>query len=264
MKKGNKALAMFLAAVMLVSSIAWDFGDAAVAEAETTSAITKTDDSLSIDFDNIDVAELDAAGYTSTRFNSSAAIAGEVDRKVSEHWFAGDDENTLYTTGNGTKATGKNIGLKSNDVNEAGTRTVMYTGCSYEDFTVSAEIYYGAYSGIVIGEKNVYPTESSDASSVAIFFNSGRLHIVGAVDRDSANIMRGSSAAIANNGNAVGYKIFNNGSGDTIKTKAGTAYTVNVKKTGNHLLIWYSGGTGLISIKLTDSYKTGASGIQSK
>ena len=264
MKKGNRVLAMFLAAVMLVTSIAWDFGDAAVAEAETTSAITKTDDSLSIDFDNIDVAELDAAGYTSTRFASSAAIAGEVNRKVSEHWFAGDDENTLYTTGTGTNATGKNIGLKSNDVNEAGTRTVMYTGCSYEDFTVSAEIYYGAYSGIVIGEKNVYPTESSDASSVAIFFNSGRLHIVGAVDRDSANIMRGSSAAIANNGNAVGYKIFNNGSGDTIKTKAGTAYTVNVKKTGNHLLIWYSGGTGLISIKLTDSYKTGAIGIQSK
>ena len=264
MKKGNKVLAMFLAAVMLVTSIAWDFGDAAVAEAETTSAITKTDDSLSIDFDNIDVAELDAAGYTSTRFKSSAAIAGEVNRKVSEHWFAGDGEDTLYTTGNGTNATGKNIGLKSNDINEAGTRTVMYTGCSYEDFTVSAEIYYGAYSGIVIGEKNVYPTESSDASSVAIFFNSGRLHIVGAVDRDSANIMRGSSAAIANNGNAVGYKIFNNGSGDTIKTKAGTAYTVNVKKTGNHLLIWYSGGTGLISIKLTESYKTGAIGIQSK
>lgn len=264
MKKGNRVLAMFLAAVLLVTSIVWDFGDAAVAEAETTSAITKTDDSLSIDFDNIDVAELDAAGYTSTRFNSSAAIAGEVNRKVSEHWFAGDGEDTLYTSGNGTNATGKNIGLKSNDVNVADNRTVMYTGCSYEDFTVSAEIYYGAYSGIVIGEKNVYPTSSSDASSVAIFFNSGRLHIVGAVDRDSANIMRGSSAAIANNGNAVGYKIFNNGSGDTIKTKAGTAYTVNVKKTGNHLLIWYSGGTGLISIKLTDSYKTGVIGIQSK
>ena len=264
MKKGKKVLAMFLAAVMLVTSVAWDFGDAAVVEAETTSAITKTDDSLSINFDNIDVAELDAAGYTSTRFKSSAAIAGEVNRKVSEHWFAGDGEDTLYTTGNGTKATGKNIGLKSNDVNEAENRTVMYTGCSYEDFTVSAEIYYGAYSGIVIGEKNVYPTERSDASSVAIFFNSGRLHIVGAVDRDSAKIMRGSSAAIANNGIAVGYKIFNNGSGDTIKTKAGTAYTVNVKKTGNHLLIWYSGGTGLISIKLTDSYKTGVIGIQSK
>jgi len=268
MKKGNRVLAMFLAATMLVTSIAWDFSDASVVEAEettkSTSAITQTDDSLSIDFDNIDVAELDAAGYTSTRFASSAAIAGEVNRKVSEHWFAGDDENTLYTTGTGTNATGKNIGLKSNDVNEAGTRTVMYTGCSYEDFTVSAEIYYGAYSGIVIGEKNVYPTESSDASSVAIFFNSGRLHIAGAVERDSASIMRGSSAAIANNGNAVGYKIFNNGSGDTIKTKAGTAYTVNVKKTGNHLLIWYSGGTGLISIKLTDSYKTGAIGIQSK
>lgn len=264
MKKGNRVLAMFLAAVLLVTSIVWDFGDAAVAEAETTSAITKTDDSLSIDFDNIDVAELDAAGYTSTRFNSSAAIAGEVNRKVSEHWFAGDDENTLYTSGNGTNATGKNIGLKSNDVAATENRTVMYTDCSYEDFTVSAEIYYGAYSGIVIGEKNVYPTISSDTSSVAIFFNSGRLHIVGAVDRDSASIMRGSSAAIANNGNAVGYKIFNNGSGDTIKTKAGTAYTVNVKKTGNHLLIWYSGGTGLISIKLTDSYKTGAIGIQSK
>ena len=260
MKKGNKLLAVFLAAAMLFTGIAWDFGDTSVAEAsETASAITAEEDSLDISFDNILVTELDAAGYTSTRFQSSAAVAGEVNRKVSEHWFSGEEAETPY----GSADTGKNPGLKSNDISASLNRTVMYTPCSYEDFTVSAAIYYGAYSGIVIGEKNVYPTDST-SSSVAVFFNNGRIHIMGAVDRSTATIMRGSSAAVADNGSADGYKIFNNGSADTIKNKAGTVYTLNVKKTGDYLIIWISGGTGLMTIKLTDSYKTGAIGIQSR
>lgn len=264
-RNGKRILAGFLALLLVSTSFAWDFGGADVAKAqETTSAITATEDSLNINFDNIDITELDDNGYTSTRFKSSTALVGEVNQKVSEHWFSGDGTDTPYGDADKTTITGKNIGLKSNDIADSESRTVMYTPCSYEDFTVSAEVYYGAYSGIVIGEKNVYPTTSDAASSVAVFFNGGRINIMGAVDRDSAKIMRGSKAAIANNGNEVGYKIFNNGSGDTIKSDAGNVYTLNVKKTGNHLIIWYSGGTGLITIKLTDSYRTGAIGIQSK
>lgn len=263
MKKGNKVLALFLAAVMLATSIAWDFGEVkAETTEEITSQIETKEDGVSINFDNIDVAELDANGYVSTKFKGGEAVQGEVNQPVSKHWFSGDGDDTPYGDGGTIKS--KNIGLKTKETESVNTRTFMYTPYSYEDFQVSAEIYYGAYSGIVLGEKNVYPTEDGTSSSVALFFNSGRIHIMGAVKRDTATIMRGTSAAIANNGSALGYKIFNNSSGDAIAKDAGATYTVNVKKTGNHLLVWISGGAGLMTIELADTYKTGWIGIQSK
>mgnify|MGYP003434150204 FL=1 len=88
MKKGKNVLALFLAAIMLVTSISWDFGEVkAETTGETTNAITKTEDSVSINFDNVDVAELEAAGYVSTKFNNSmkAVISGEVNQAISKH-----------------------------------------------------------------------------------------------------------------------------------------------------------------------------------
>ena len=53
MKKGNKALALFLAAVMLATSIAWDFGEVKAEETAGSSAIAETEDDVTINFDNI-------------------------------------------------------------------------------------------------------------------------------------------------------------------------------------------------------------------
>lgn len=264
MKKGNKVLALFLAAVMLATSIAWDLSEVKAEETtETTSAITTTDDGVSIDFDNIDVAELDANGYVSTKFANGTPVKGEINQAVSKHWFSGDGEDTPYGKGETIKS--KNVGLKTKDAESDNTKTVMYTPYSYEDFEVSAEIYYGAFSGIVFGEKNVYPDDASEATSVGVYFNGGRLHIIGAIENSTVKMMRGTSTATSNNGTTNGrFLIFNNGSGDTIGADAGGIYTVHVKKTGNHLLIWYSGGSGLIAIELADTYKQGWLGIQSK
>lgn len=266
MKKGNRVLAMFLAVAMIFTSISWDFGDVkAETSGETTSAITTTDDGVSIDFDNIDVAELDANGYTSTRFKSGEAVSGEVNRPVSEHWFSGEGDDTPYGSVDANTIKTKNIGLKSNDSDSDNTRTFMYTPYSYEDFQVSAEIYYGAWSGIVFGEKNVYPKDEQTATSVAVFFNGGILNIVGSVDISTTKILRGSAANIdkgsAKNGRFLG---FNNGSKTDILGHVGDVYTVNVRKTGDYLFVWISGGAGLIRIKLAETYKTGSIGIQSE
>lgn len=266
MKKGNRVLTMFLAAVMLFTSIAWDFGDAAVAEAETTSAITETEDSVSIDFDNIDVAELDAAGFTSTKFANEQVVAGEVGEAVSKHWFSGDGDDTPYGDGEGKTVTAKNIGLKTRDIEADGTRTFMYTPYTYEDFQVSAEIYYGSYSGIVIGEKNTFPVTDGTASSVAVFLNGGNVQVEGAVTNSTAKLMRGNTNAnIANYGNTppVGMKLFNVGSKEAINNAKGEVVTLNVKKTGDHLIIWVSDASGVMTIQLSEGYKTGWIGIQS-
>lgn len=269
MKKGNRVLALFLAAAMVLISIAWDFSDAQIVDAaettESTSAITQTDDGVSIDFDNIDVAELDANGYTSTKFVDDAAVSGEVNRAVSEHWFSGDGDDTPYGSGKGGTIKAENVGIKTQDIESNDSRSFMYTPYTYEDFQVSAEIYYGAFSGIVFGEKNVYPTDDTTASSVAVFFNGGRIHIVGAIDNSTVKIMRGSSAAYNNGYSANGRStIFNNGSGDAIGAGAGTVRTLNVKKTGNHLIVWISGGSGVMTVELADTYETGWIGIQGK
>ncbi len=266
MKKGNKVLALFLAAVMLATSIAWDFSEVKAEEtAETTSAITTTDDGVSIDFDNIDVAELDANGYVSTKFANGTPVKGEINQAVSKHWFSGDGEDTPYGDVEASTIKANNVGLKARDIESDGTRTFMYTPYTYEDFQVSAEIYYGAYAGIVFGEKNVYPIDDTTASSVAVFFNDGRIHIVGAIDNSTVKIMRGTSAAY-NNGYSVNGRstIFNNGAGDAISAASGTVRELNVKKTGNHLIVWLSGGSGVMTIKLADTYKTGWIGVQGR
>ena len=261
-KVKNKILAFVLAVVTLLASVSWwDFGEA---NAEDSGTITAKDYGVTIDFDNIDVTKLDEAGYVSTKFKDGEAVSGEVDQLVSKHWFSGSSDDTPYGSVEEATVKAKNSGLKTKDTEIDDTRTVMYTPYSYEDFQVSAEIYYGAFTGIIVGEKNVYPVEGGNSSSVALFFNNGRVHIVGAVEKDTAKIMRGTSAQVADNDSALGYKIFNNGSGDTISANAGGTYTVNVKKTGNTLLVWISGGTGLMTIKLADSYENGWIGIQSK
>ncbi len=265
MKKGNKVLALFLAAVMLATSIAWDFSEVkAEATEEITSQIVAKEDGVSIDFDNIDVAELDANGYTSTKFKGGEAVQGEVNQPVSKHWFSGEGDATPYGDVDASTIKANNAGLKTQDRESDSTKTVMYTPYSYEDFEVSADIYYGAFSGIVFGEKNVYPEDASEATSVGVYFNGGRLHIIGAIDNTTVKTMRGPKEGTSNNGTTNGrFLIFNNGSGDTIGADAGGTYTVHVKKTGNHLLIWYSGGSRLITIELAETYKTGWIGIQS-
>ena len=262
MKKGNRVLAFFLAVAMVFTSIAWDFNEAKAEE--TTDAITTTDDGVSINFDNIDVTTLDAAGYTSTKFTGEKAVAGEVNRPVSEHWFSDDGEDTPYGDVDASTIKGKNTGLKSNDLDSDNIRTYMYTPYSYEDFQVSAEIYYGAWSGIVFGEKNVCAKDEQTATSVAVFFNNGILNIVGAVDISTTKILRGAASNIdkgsAKNGRLLG---FNNGSKADISGHVGGVYTVNVRKTGDFLFVWITGGAGLIRIKLAETYKTGYIGIQS-
>lgn len=257
MKKGTKVLALFLALVTVFTGMSWDFSRAK-AEGESTAAGTLADGKIT--FDNIDVKTLEEAGFTSTRFLTATgtAVAGEVDKSPSEHWFSGQSGYA-----DGVSVTAKNDGLKPNTATED-DRYFLYTPYSYEDFKISTTIYYGAYAGVVFGEKNVYPTKDGTSGSVAVFFNSGRIHIMGAVDYSTAVITRGTKAAKSPNGTATGYAIFNNGAGDTIKGNAGTAYTLNVMKQGKHLTVWISGGSGVMTIDITDGYKTGWIGLQAK
>lgn len=82
MKKGNKVLALFLAAVMLATSIAWDFGEAKVAEAAETDAGSQA--SVKYDFESItDVSVLDA-DFTAHEQGVSSA-----DTSVANNWFSG-------------------------------------------------------------------------------------------------------------------------------------------------------------------------------
>lgn len=259
MKKGNikRVLAGFLVLLLVTTSFSWDFGETKAAE-ENAAAEALNDGK--VDFDDINVADLDSQGYTSTKFTNGKVVADEIDKAPSEHWFSGEGSDTPYGT---STPESKNIGIKANTASNS-DRYFLYTPYSYEDFKVSTEIYYGAYSGIIIGEKNAYPTTDGTASSIAVFFNSGRIHIMGAVDWSTATITRGASAAKSPNGTAKGYAIFNNGNANTIQADKGTVYTLNVMKQGKHLTVWISGGEGVMTIDITDGYKTGWVGIQSR
>lgn len=256
--KGRKVLALLLVMATVFTGIRWDFGKA---EAAGENDATEVAADGKVTFDNMNVADLDSQGYTSTKFTDGKVVAGEINKAPSEHWFSGEGADTPY--GTATNITGKNSGIKPNTAGN-NDRYFMYTPYSYEDFKVSAEIYYGAYCGVVIGEKNVYPTKDGTSGSIAIFFNGGRIHIMGAVAYSTAAITRGSKAAKSRNENNKGYAIFNTGYGDTIANNAGTAYTMNVMKQGNHLSVWISGQEGVMTIDITDAYKTGWVGLQAR
>ena len=257
MKKGNRVLALFLAIVLVVTGITWDFGNnATIVKADDT---TKTEavQPEKINFDNIDVTTLDTKGFSSTKFTSGTAQA--TNKKVSDHWFSGNGTDTPYGT---SSPSGKNIGIKPK-TNGDNDRYFLYTPYAYENFSISTEVYYGAFAGVVIGEKNIYPKSDGTSSSIAIFFNNGRIHVMGAVQYSTMQIA-GTGVAKSPNGSNTGYAIFNNGKGDTIKSNAGKAYTLNVKKDGNKLTVWISGYDGYMTINITNSYKTGAIALQGR
>ncbi|MBQ8804462.1 MAG: Ig-like domain-containing protein [Tyzzerella sp.] len=259
MKKRKRVLAGFLALLLVLTSFTWDFGNNVMVANADDATTTESVQPEKINFDNIDVTTLDAKGFTSTKFTSSTKVEGQENKKASEHWFSGDGTDTPYGS---SAPSGKNIGIKPK-TNSDNDRYFLYTPYTYDNFSISTEIYYGAYAGVVIGEKNVYPKSDGTSSSIAIFFNNGRLHIMGSVSYSTAQIY-GTSVAKSPNGSATGYAIFNNGQGNTIAANKGKAYTLNVKKEGNKLTVWISGHDGYMTINITDSYKTGTIALQGR
>ncbi len=73
MKTGTmkRVLAGFLAILLVVTGIAWDFGETKTAEASETASETQESEYYEIDFRNTTVEELTSQGFSAARFSTS-------------------------------------------------------------------------------------------------------------------------------------------------------------------------------------------------
>ena len=190
------------------------------------------------DFDNVKISVLEEKGFNTTQFdaNNDYAIVGE-DKPVSTYWETG----SYFTS--------KNNGIKPNTKEADKKMTLLNTPYKYENFKLSTEVYWGSNTGIVLGEKNVFPIEDT-ASSIRIYFNANQIQIVGGgLNYDVKYVSGGASW---NAGYAPTY-IFKP-TADFMK-EAGKVYTLNVQLLDDVLTVWLEGYEGRLEVKVSDTFK---------
>ena len=190
------------------------------------------------DFEHVDMSVLDKKGFTATLFDTANgnAVVGE-NQPVSTYWGVGED---VVST---------NDGMKPKAAQSDNTITLLNTPYTYTDFRISTEVYWGASTGIVLGEKNVFPGATTD-SAVRIFFNVNQIQLTGAgIDPETAEVTGGASW----NPNYLTTYIFKPDSSFTA-TK-GEVYKLNVEMKAGVLTVWVDGYDGSVTVKTTSTFK---------
>lgn len=202
-----------------------------------------------IDFDNLNLSDLDVKGFTSTQFDKDAdyAVVGEINQPIATHWYSGTtatvDEET-YTSGN--------TGIKPIARDSSRKAQLLNTPHSYEDFKISMDIYWGVNCGVVFGQKNVYPRNRTDYAAVSVYFANNRVQLGGAIDHETA-IVEGKENGWQPSGE-TGVFYFADG---FVATK-NKVYTLNVEKADNVLTVWVDGYPGVLTVEIAEHYESGA------
>lgn len=254
MKKGNRVLALFLAMVLVVTGITWDFGNTKVlAESSET---TQSNLPEKIDLKNVDLATLDALGFTSTKYdrNNSYAVVGGTEQAIANHWFSGNGDTTPYKTNTNAKIwySNKTTGVKPLDIDTSGTTTVMNTPYTYEDFIVSVDVRYGYGVGITLGPKNTYPTATSNG--ISVYFANRRVQMGGALDYANGLEASGTWAVSGTTGCLMAQNTLT----------ANATYTLNVQMKDGVLTVWVTGFNDCVSVRVKNNYQVGNIGLMAR
>lgn len=192
------------------------------------------------DFDKVNVAVLDEKGFTATRFDKANGYTlldtENPEKTVGTYWATGGDVPS------------RNDGLKPNNHSSENVVTFLNTPYQYEDFRISTEVYWGGYTGVVLGAKNVYPQKGVN-SAVSIYFNQDQIQISGeGVELSSAVVTNGAvwSEVYAPTG------IFKPSSDFAVT--AGEIYDLNVEMKDGTLTVWVTGWDGMLSINTKTTF----------
>ena len=252
MKKRNRLLAGLLAILLVLTSFTWPSGNTMVANADEGTNITKVTpyEKICFEFDDIDVKTLEEAGFTSTQFdkNASYAVKETADQAVSSHWFAGK----TGTSASGGSLSSGNAGLKSQAKDSQKIATFLNTPYTYEDFHVKTEIYWGVNSGIVFGEKNVYPRSTTGYSAVNVYFANNRIQLGGALDYSTAKVTGRDKGWSTYQTTGIYYFA------DKFTATKNNVYTLNVRVQDDVLSVWVDGYATLLTVNLAKHYKAGS------
>lgn len=212
-------------------------------------AIEKRNDGY-VNLDHIRVADLEAAGFTSTQFDrdNNYAIVGEADQAVSKHWFSG----TSTTTSGGKILNSGNTGTKPMMKESDKKAQLLNTPYVYENFKIRAEVYWGVNTGVVFGKRNVYPRNTSDYSSISVYFANNRVQLGGALDYSTAKVTGKENGWTTYGTTGIFYFT------DSFTAVKNAIYTLNVEMQNGILTVWVDGYPGVLTVEAADHYETGA------
>lgn len=242
MKKGNRILALFLAVILMVTGIAWDFSNTMVANADDTATNTASTESAQpekINFDNIDVSTL--TDFTSTQLNSSTyALIGAAGQSAGNHWFSGAENPDKSST---------NSGLKPKTIRNNNKHNLLQYKDSYGNFKLTAQVYWNTNVGIVIGAENTYPLATT-TNAILIATNTGNLRVRGAIDESTAKVT-GTRKYL--NTSTKNQCVFGISSSSSVNLD-GTTQTINVKLQDGVLTVWVDGYNEVLTVNVTSTY----------
>ena len=209
----------------------------------TTVDVEQEDGSRYTDFEHVNVSVLDKKGFSATQFDMDDAFAVvKENQTVSTYWAAGQD---VYSA---------NPGLKPNTLESDKKMSVLNTPYEYDGFYVSTEVYWGANTGIVMGEENVFSTPETD-TAVRVYFNGDQLQILGkGVDYDTVHVTGGTSSWNPNYLVSNGVGIFKPASDFKPTTHKGEVYQLNIEYIDGIFTIWVGGIEGSLTIKASDAF----------
>lgn len=198
-------------------------------------------------FDNADVSAL--TDFDSTQLNKTTKEPVAAEQLVSTQWYMGKSATLEVDEETSVAHSSTNVGIKPlADTNDAYNHFLNYNK-TYRNFKFSTELYYRNNIGVVLGEKNLYPTSSSSAGIIFWFPANGTLAMTGAVDGSTAKVS-GTNTAFSGSGATYNFRFCAQADQPT----TGTAVKLNMELVDGKLTITIEGYDALLTIGVAAAY----------
>ncbi len=198
-------------------------------------------------FDNADVSAL--MDFDSTQFNKTTKEPVAAEQPVSTQWYTGKSATLKVDEETSVAHSSTNVGIKPlADTNDTYNHFFNYNK-TYRNFKFSTELYYRNNIGVVLGEKNLYPTSSSSAGIIFWFPANGTLAMTGAVDGSTAKVS-GTNTAFSGSGATYNFRFCAQADQPT----TGTAVKLNMELVDGKLTITIEGYDAVLTIGVAAAY----------
>ena len=198
-------------------------------------------------FDNADVSAL--TDFDSTQLNQTTKEPVATEQPVSTQWYTGKSATLEVDEETSVAHSSTNVGIKPlADTNDAYNHFLNYNK-TYRNFKFSTELYYRNNIGVVLGEKNLYPTSSSSAGIIFWFPANGTLAMTGAVDGSTAKVS-GTNTAFSGSGATYNFRFCAQADQPT----TGTAVKLNMELVDGKLTITIEGYDAVLTIGVAAAY----------
>ncbi len=206
-------------------------------------------DAMEEGYTNFDYADVSAlTDFDSTQLDKTTKVPVAADQSVSTQWYTGKSATLKVGEETSVPHTSANAGIKPlADTDNAYNHFLNYKR-TCKNFKFSTELYYRTNIGVVLGEKNLYPTSASSKGIIFWFTGQGTIAMVGALDGSTAKVS-GTNAGFSGTG-TYHFRFCKQAD----QPAGGTAVKLNMQLIDGALTISVDGYDAVLTVKVTDVY----------